>query len=127
LPNKDSDVIRYINCFRKRADISDEEFRNHWSSPEFNALIDRVVSLYGAEHYAKTLALKVQATREVIEARGIGEPYDAVLEYWWKDARHLQEMYETPEARQLFEEMGNYQVRFIDISRSTAFFTEGDG
>jgi len=120
-------VIRYINCFRKKADISDEEFRQYWSSLEFSALVDRVVSLYGAEHYAKNLALKVQATRELIEARGIGEPYDAVLEYWWKDARHLQERYESPEARLLFEEMGKYQEQFIDISRSTAFFTEGDG
>jgi hypothetical protein len=120
-------VIRYLNCFRKRADISDEAFRQCWSSPDFDALINRVVTLYGAKHYAKNLALKVQATRELIEARGIGEPYDAVLEYWWNDARHLQEKYESPEARQLFEEMGNYQALFIDSSRSTAFFTEGEG
>jgi len=75
----------------------------------------------------KNLALKVQATYELIEARGIGEPYDAVLEYWWNDARDLQEKYESPEARSLFEEMKNYQAQFIDMSRSTAFFTEDEG
>ena len=120
-------MIRYINCFRKKTDLTDEEFRHYWSSPEFNTLVDRVVALYGAERCAKNLALKVQATRELIEARGIGEPYDAVLEYWWNDARHLQEKYESPEARLLSEEMAKYQEQFIDLSRSTAFFMEDDG
>jgi uncharacterized protein with PhoU and TrkA domain len=39
----------------------------------------------------------------------------------------LQEKYESPEARSLFEEMKNYQAQFIDMSRSTAFFTEDEG
>lgn len=120
-------MIRYINCFRKKAGLTDAEFRQYWSSTEFDKLVDRVVAFYGAERHAKNLALKVQATDELIDARGIGEPYDAVLEYWWNDARHLQERYESPEARLLFEEMGNYQAQFIDMSRSTAFFMEDDG
>jgi hypothetical protein len=120
-------VIRYLNCFRKKADLSDEEFRHYWDSAEFNKLVERVAGLYEVERYAKNLVLKVQATYELIEARGIGEPYDAVLEYWWIDARDLQEKYASPEARSLFEEMKNYQAQFIDMSRSTAFFTVDEG
>jgi hypothetical protein len=120
-------VIRYINCFRKKTGLGDDEFRHYWSSAEFNKLVERVAGLYKVESYAKNLALKVQATYDLIEARGIGEPYDAVLEYWWNHARDLQEKYESPEALSLFEEMKNYQVQFIDMSRSTAFFTEDDG
>ena len=120
-------MIRYLNCFRKKQDLSDEEFRHYWNSEEFHKLVEKVAGLYAAESYAKNLALKVQATYELIEARGIGEPYDAVLEYWWNDARDLQEKYESPEARSLFEEMKNYQAQFIDLSRSTAFFTEDAG
>jgi hypothetical protein len=120
-------MIRYLNCFRKKQDLSDEEFRHYWNSVEFNELVERIAGLYEVESYAKNLALKVQATYELIEARGIGEPYDAVLEYWWNDARDLEEKYELPEARSLFEEMKDYQARFIDLSRSTAFFTEDGG
>ena len=120
-------MIRYLNCFRKKQDLSDEEFRHYWNSEEFQKLVEKVAGLYAAESYAKNLALKVQATYELIDARGIGEPYDAVLEYWWKDAHDLQEKYESPEARLLFEEMKNYQAQFIDLSHSTAFFTEDAG
>ena len=120
-------MIRYLNCFRKKAGLSDEEFRHYWNSAEFNKLVERVAELYEVGSYAKNLALKVQATYELIEARGIGGPYDAVLEYWWNDARDLQEKYESPEARSLFEEMENCQAQFIDMSRSTAFFTEDEG
>jgi hypothetical protein len=69
----------------------------------------------------------VQATEQLIEDRGIGAPYDAVLEYWWHDASQLMEKYRLPEAIALFEAMSEYQKQFIDLSRSTAFFTEGDG
>ena len=120
-------MIRYINCFRKKAGLGDDEFRHYWRSAEFNELVERVAALYEAESYAKNLALRVQATYDLIEARGIGEPYDAVLEYWWRHARDLQAKYETPEARSLFEEMKTCQDQFIDMSRSTAFFTEDDG
>jgi len=120
-------VIRYINCFRKKADMTDDEFRHFWCSKEFNDLVGRVVALTDASRYAKNLALKVQATQELIEARGIDEPYDAVLEYWWHDARHLHEKYVAPEAQALFDEMIAYQQQFIDLPRSTAFFTEDDG
>ena len=120
-------MIRYLNCFRKKAGLSDDEFRHYWNSAEYHKLVERVAELYEVEHYAKNLALKVQATYELIEARGIGEPYDAVLEYWWNDARDLQEKYASPEARSLFEDMKNYQAQFIDMSRSTAFFTEDEG
>ena len=120
-------MIRYINCFRKKAGMSDEDFRRYWCSKEFNELVSRVSSLSNAVRHAKNLALRVQATEQLIEDRGIGEPYDAVLEYWWRDAAQLMERYQSAEARALFDEMQNYQDQFIDMSRSTAFFTEDDG
>lgn len=117
-------VIRYINCFRKKPGISDDEFRRYWRDDRFNELINRIVALSDADRYAKNLALKVQATEQLIEDRGIGEPYDGVLEYWWQDASELMAKYQSPEAMTLFREMSEYLKQFIDMSRSTAFFTE---
>jgi hypothetical protein len=120
-------VIRYINCFRKKSGMSDEEFRKYWCNDRFNELVTQVAALSNAVRHAKNLTLKVQATEQLIEDRGIGAPYDAVLEYWWHDASQLMEKYRLPEAIALFEAMSEYQKQFIDLSRSTAFFTEGDG
>jgi hypothetical protein len=119
-------VIRYINCFRKQAGMSDETFRKYWCDARFNELVEKVAALSGASRHAKNLALKVEATEQLIRDRGIGEPYDAVLEYWWSDAGHLMERYRSPDAAALFNEMTEYQNQFIDMSRSTAFFTEAD-
>ena len=33
-------MIRFINCVRRRQDISLQEFRRHWNSPEIEALYD---------------------------------------------------------------------------------------
>lgn len=119
-------MIRYINCFRKKPGMSDEEFRKYWCSDEFNQLVSRVVELSNALRYAKNLTLRVQATERLIEDRGIGEPYDGVLEYWWQDASKLMDTYQSPQAVALLGEMSEYQQQFIDLSRSTAFFTEHD-
>jgi hypothetical protein len=120
-------VIRYINCLRKKPEISDDEFRRYWCDERFDALIQRVAALSGADRHAKNLTLKVQASRRLIEDRGTGEPYDGVLEYWWRDAAGLMETYESGEAKALVHEMSEYQNQFVDLSRSTAFFTEDAG
>lgn len=119
-------MIRYINCFRKNPDMSDEEFRRFWCSDHYNELVRELVKRSKAARYSKNLTLQVEATQKLIEDRGIGEPYDAVLEYWWDNAGRLMSFYESEEAHKLFQEMSDYQKRFIDLSRSTAFFTEDD-
>jgi len=119
-------VIRYINCFRKKPGMSDEEFRKYWCNDSFNKLVTEVAALSNAVRHAKNLALRVQATEQLIQDRGIGEPYDGLIEYWWQDASQLMEKYQSPEAAALLKEMSEYQAQFIDLSRSTAFFTEDD-
>jgi len=119
-------VIRYINCFRKKPGLSDEEFRKYWCDNRFNELVSRVAGLSSAVRHAKNLTLKVQAAEQLMKDRGIGEPYDGVVEYWWQDASQLMARYQSPEAAALLKEMSEYQQQFIDLSRSTAFFTEQD-
>ena len=119
-------MIRYIHCLRKRQDISDEEFRRFWKDKRFDDLIRRVVKLSGADRHAKNLGLRVAATMRIIHDRGESEPYDGVLEYWWRDARDLMAIYESPAAQALLREILAYEKQFIDIHNSTGFFAECD-
>jgi hypothetical protein len=120
-------VIRYINCLRKKPGMSDAEFRKYWCNDRFNELVGQVAALSSAVRHAKNLALRVQATERLIQDRGIGEPYDGLIEYWWQDASQLMDKYQSPEVAALLQDMSAYQAQFIDLSRSTAFFTEDDG
>lgn len=120
-------MIRYINCFRKKSGISEQEFREYWCSPEYNELIEKLADFYAVARYTKNLALKVEMGQRLISDRGMDEPYDGIIEYYWDNAHQLSALYETPEARALTEQVGQYQDKFIDLSRSTAFFSDDDG
>lgn len=117
-------MIRFINCIRKRADISDTEFRDYWNSDEFETLVQRMVSLFGVINHQRNLTLKVELNNEIMKERGSGEPFDAIIEYWWDNAQELMETLGTEEADVLMREMKEYQNQFIDFSSSHQFFTE---
>ena len=117
-------MIRFVNCMKRRADLSPEEFRRYWNDPAFTALIERVEELTGAVRSARNATLVVDANLAVQEMRGSREPYDGVLEYWWHSVGHLMERLGTPEGQAVREEMDAYQRQFVDFAGSTAFFTE---
>ena len=119
-------MIRYINCFRRKPDISPEDFREYWNGAEFDELVEKVAQLTNALSHSKTLTLQVEMGQRLIDDRGMDEPYDGVLEYHWDNANRLKHFYEAPEAKQLSEQVTKYQSQFIDLSRSTAFFTEDE-
>jgi len=117
-------MIRYINCFRKKPGVSAEEFREYWNGAEYNELIEKIAAFYQAARYAKNLTLDVEMGQKLISDRGMSEPYDGIIEYYWDNAQQLSALYESPEAQTLTGQISKYQGEFIDLGRSTAFFTE---
>jgi hypothetical protein len=119
-------MIRLITCLKRRADIDPEEFREYWRAPEFDTLIEQVVAVSGAELFAKNLTLTVSANQMLMQERGLDEPFDGVLEYWWHDAAHFETLYNDANSRAVFRDMQDYQQQFADISESVSFFTESN-
>jgi hypothetical protein len=117
-------MIRFINCVRRRADISSEEFRQFWNDPKFDAIINRVVVYTGAAGHVKDLTLMVEANVLMRERRAFGEPFDGVLEYSWNDASQLHSVLNSEQCSLLMQAMLEYQKQFVDLEKSCAFFTE---
>jgi hypothetical protein len=117
-------MIRFINCVKRKPEMSTAEFRRYWDDPRFEALIRRMVELTGAARHARHATLDVAANEMVQDMRGGREPYDGVLEYWWESAGRLFQDLASPEGHALLLEMAGYQRQFVDFSQSTAFFTE---
>ena len=117
-------MIRYINCLRKLPDMSADDFRDYWQGAEFDELIKKVAVLTGARRYNKNLTLHVSMGQHLISDRGLAQPYDGIVEYYWDNANHLAGVYETEEAMALTRQIQRYQSQFIDLANSTAFFTE---
>jgi hypothetical protein len=107
-------------------ELSAEAFREYWQSDEFNDLIRQVAALTNATSYAKNLTLQVTMGESLIDERGLAEPYDGIVEYYWESAQHLPDVYRSEAAVTLLRRMQNYQNNFIDLSGSTAFFTESN-
>ena len=104
--------------------MSIEDFRDYWQGAEFDELIGKIAKLTGAVRFRKNLTLQVSMGENLVSDRGLAQPYDGILEYYWENAHHLPEVYATEEARALSEQVTRYQSQFIDLSNSTAFFTE---
>ena len=117
-------MIRFINCVRKRADISSEQFRQYWNDPKFDAIVGRVVEYTGAGGHAKNLTLMVAANDIMRERRAFGEPFDGVLQYWWDNAAQLNAVLNSPQCDLLMKSMLEFQKQFVDLERPCAFFTE---
>jgi len=119
-----SSVIRFINCMKRKPELSPEQFRQYWNDPKFSALTDRMVALTGAIRCVRSTTLNVEANQLIKERRGGQDPFDGVLEYWWENAGSLLDKVNSPEGEALIQEMMAYQHQFVDFANSTAFFTE---
>ena len=120
-------MIRFINCFRRRAGMSPEEFRRYWNDPQFSALVERIVKTTGAKRVARNLSLQLPEINErLMKERGQDEPFDGVLEYYWDNARDLMNALNSPEGEKLLAEMRQLQEAFVDFPKSRAFFTEAN-
>ena len=117
-------MIRLITCLKRRDDVSAEDFRRHWQEAAFDDLIARIVALTGAERCAKNLTLSVAANTLLMQERGLAEPFDGIIEYWWHDAANFDELYNSEQRKALMQEMQDYQGQFVDLAASAAFFTE---
>jgi hypothetical protein len=117
-------MIRLITCLKRRDDITAEEFRRYWADTAFDELIARIVALTGAERCAKNLTLGVEANVLLMQERGLAEPFDGIVEFWWHDAAHFDDLFNSEERKALMREMQTCQRRFADLSASASFFTE---
>lgn len=117
-------MIRFLNCVRKKEEISHQEFRTYWNDPKFRDLIDKLISQLKPKRFEKRLTLQVEMNLRIMQERGSSEPYDGTIEWWWDNASELSSLLEKEGTKKLLQEMKLFQSGFIDFKRSSAFFTE---
>lgn len=116
-------MIRYINCVKRRSDVSIEEFRRLWGSSEFDQLIKNTAELVGASGFKKSYTLQVPENEIIQLMRGSEDPFDGTLEYFLPNAHGFEKAYATDEFRAIATKMLEYQKKFIDIASCSGFFT----
>ena len=117
-------MIRFVNCIRKHEKMTDEIFRQYWNSELFSDLVFQVARYSGADRYAKSLSLKIEANNRLLNDRGGLKPFDGTIELWWESPPDLLSLYDSEEGQALINEILNYEQQFVDFTRSSTFFTE---
>ena len=117
-------MIRLITCLKRKKEISPKKFRDYWNDPQFDALLDNLVTLLEPFRVSRKLTLQVSANLVIMKARKTMEPYDAVIEWWFESASDLAPLLAKPETHEAINEMVKYQSQFIDFTKSPSFFTE---
>jgi hypothetical protein len=121
-------MIKFVYCIRKRADLTDEEFRNFWRDTH-GLFIRSIAKTLGATKYIQSHTLSTSVNSEIVKSRGLDSlPYDGITEIWWESMEDFLAAVSTPEgqeaARQYITDPTVGEVNFVDFSQSRAFLTE---
>jgi uncharacterized protein (TIGR02118 family) len=121
-------MIKFVFCIRKRADLTDEEFRNFWRDTHA-PFIRSIAKTLRATKYIQSYTLNTAVNAEIVKSRGLDSPpYDGVTEIWWESMEDFLAAVSTPEgqeaARQYITDPTVGEVNFVDFSQSRAFLTE---
>jgi hypothetical protein len=115
-----------MHCMKRRREVTLDEFRSFVASEPFDRLLEELAVATGAVRWSKTVALQIAANVALMAERGSDEPFDAILEVWWRSANELSTLAESSTARELLAEMEARQAPSVDFQRSVRFFTEWD-
>ncbi len=113
-------MITFIQCVRRRPEMSIQEFREHWQ-----LYVQRARALAAS---TDAVGLFVNTTLAVEEnlavqlARGTSAPFDGVLKFCWPNASGLEGRLGDPEVAHLVEDLQRHQDVFIDHDQSSFFF-----
>jgi uncharacterized protein (TIGR02118 family) len=115
--------MKLVYCVRKRADMSDEEFRKYWLE-KHGPLVRGFAEAIGAKKYVQSHTIAPEINAALVQSRGLAPPYDGITEVWWDDMDSFVTPPSADEARAAARALIEDEARFIDFSQSRVFMTE---
>lgn len=114
-------MITFIQCIRRKPDLSIQDFRREWKAYQGKATeLARAINATGLS-FCTTLA--VEENLQVMLTRGTSEPYDGIAQMRLSNAPKTIEALGREPARSLMRDFQAMQARFIDLESSSFFFT----
>ena len=114
-------MIKFIQCVRKKPDISIQDFRRAWKS--YQARATELAKAANATGLSFCTTLAVEENLQVMLTRGTAEPYDGVAEIRFSNAPRAFEALSREPAKSIMERFQAHQSEFIDLENSAFFFT----
>jgi hypothetical protein len=113
-------MIKFIQCIRKKPELSHVEFRRLWA--EYKDRAAAVAEVTGVTRFSVSTALTVATNVHVQLERGTVAAFDGVAEFWFPKAAGLEGIFERPEVIKRVSAMREMQEQMADLSQSVFFF-----
>ena len=115
-------MIKLVFCARRREGMSREEFQEYWLN-RHGPMFQKFAETYRAVRYVQSHTIDSPLNENLKKSRGLADEYDGVGEIWWQSEKDFMEAISSPEGQELRKAFIEDEARFVDLSRSSAFFT----
>lgn len=113
-------MIKFIQCVRKKPEISIQDFRRSWKT--YQAKATELAKAMNAAGLTFCTTLNVEENLQVMLTRGTSEPFDGVAEFRISNAPRTIEALNREPGKSLMEDLQRSQTEFIDLENSCFFF-----
>jgi hypothetical protein len=117
-------MIKFIQCIKRRPDLSVESFRSRWI--EYQEEARRLAGELGAARVEFSTTLVVRENIQIVFTRGTMPPYDGMVEVVWPEATDIRALFSEESLAGKAEKLRAMQVEFIDLESSAFFFAIGE-
>jgi uncharacterized protein (TIGR02118 family) len=117
-------MIKLVFAIRRRAGISEAEFRRYWRE-DHAALVTRHAETLRIRRYVQTHTVEPALGDSLAAARGSNSGrYDGLAELWWDSLQDMIEVSASVAGEQASLELIADEQRFIDLSASAIWMGE---
>ncbi len=116
-------MIKLVYIIRKRDDVSDKEFHDYWLT-KHGPLVASVAKAIRARKCIQSHTILPEMAASMSASRKMAPIYEGLTEVWWDSVEDLTAGGSTPEGQEAGRSLLQDEAKFVDIARSTAFFTE---
>ena len=116
-------MIKLVMCVCRRPELSREQFQKYWLN-HHGPLFQKYAETYKAQKYVQSHTIDTPLNENVRKSRGMSQEYDGIAEIWWESEKDFIEAISSPEGQKLRTVFLDDESKFLDFSKSAAFFTE---
>ncbi|MDX1809971.1 MAG: EthD domain-containing protein [Sulfurospirillaceae bacterium] len=116
-------MIKLVMCVSRRSELSREEFQDYWLN-HHGPLLEKFAKTYKVHRYVQSHTINTPLNKAVQDSRGISQEYDGIAELWWESEVAFIEAINSPDGQKLRTVFLDDEAKFLDFSKSAAFFTK---
>jgi len=114
-------MIKLIQCVRSKPATPKAEFQRQWQA--YGEQLSALATELGAVRIVLNTTLSIEVNQRLLQERGSMEPFDGVAEIWWDRGAELLEKADDREMSSRIDRLRKIQESFVDVERSSFFFT----